>query len=628
MEKLKMHSPDFTKENIARLAELFPNCVTESQANDGTVMKAIDFDLLRQELSDHIVDGSRERYQLTWPGKREALLAASAPIAKTLRPDRKQSVSFDETSNIFIEGDNLEALKLLQETYLNKIKMIYIDPPYNTGHDFIYSDSFAESVSDYLDNSRQVDEVGNRLVSNPEANGRFHSDWLSMIYPRLKLARNLLRDDGVVFISIDDNEFENLRKICDELFGEENFVGVIAWKNKYGAGAKTRTFIEVHEYIVCYSRTQISDIQSPLSDEQIDKYSQNKDEKFAERGGYVTQPLMTNSLDDRASLQYDIEHDGDVITPRKQWVWSKERLLESIERNEVVFKKKKNGEYSVRAKVYLKDEAGSMRKGKPLSLISGPYNQEGTQEVAELLGNSVFSFPKPVSLIKSLFAYVVNGNESNDGIYLDFFAGSCTSAHAILSLNAMDGGRRRFIAIQLPEDCPKSSVAFKKGYSTIAEIGMERIRRAGQKLKEEAGLPCQDLDIGFRVLKVDTSNMKDVYYNPDSLDKDDLFDHIENIKENRTPEDLLFQVLLDWGVDLSLPIAREEIDGKTVFFVDENALAACFDKGVSEDLVKQLAARKPLRVVFRDAGFADDSVKINVEQIFKLMSPDTEVKAI
>ena len=628
MNKLKMHSPDLTKANIAKVAELFPSCITEVQAADGVTNYAIDFDLLRQELSTSIVEGSQERYQINWPGKREALLTANAPIAKTLRPCREESVDFDTTQNLFIEGDNLDALKLLQETYLNKVKMIYIDPPYNTGSDFIYEDDFAEDTEAYLLRSNQKDEAGNRFAANTEANGRFHSDWLNMVYPRLRLARNLLSVDGVVFISIDENEQANLKRLCDDVFGAENFVGVICWKNKYGAGAKTRTFIEVHEYILCYSKTLIQDIQSTLSSDQIAEYEKNVDHKYATRGGYITQPLMTKSLDDRKSLQYEITYRGDVIKPRKQWVWSKERLELAIQNDEVVFKKMSDGTYSVRAKVYLKDAKGNIRKGKPLSFISGPYNQEGTQEVEGLMGEKVFSFPKPIGLIKKFLEFTVNQIDGKSDIVLDFFSGSATTAHAVMQLNAEDHGKRKFIMVQWPEACDKSSEAYKAGYKNIAEIGKERIRRAGKKIREVNALTAPDLDLGFRVLKVASSNMNDVYYAPDAVTQDQLAGMVNNIREDRTPEDLLFQVLLDWGVDLALPITRDVIADKTVFFVDTNALAACFDEGVNEEFVKLLAKRAPLRVVFRDAGFANDSVKINVEQIFKLMSPGTEVKCI
>ncbi|MEI6707177.1 MAG: site-specific DNA-methyltransferase [Methylococcales bacterium] len=623
MDKLKLHTPTITDENTTKIAALFPHCVTEGK---------IDFELLKQELSSSLIDGTQERYQLNWVGKREALLNANAPIAKTLRPCRDESVDFDTTENLYIEGDNLDALKLLQETYLNKVKMIYIDPPYNTGNDFIYEDDFAENTADYLQRSNQKDDAGNRLTTNSESNGRFHSDWLSMMYPRLKLARNLLRDDGVIFISIDDNEQANLKRLCDEVFGEDNFVGVVCWKNKYGAGAKTRTFIDVHEYILCYSKTPVSDIQSTLSNEQMLEYEKNKDDKYSYRGGYITQPLMTKSLDDRKYLQYEIIYCGETIKPRKQWVWSKERLEQAISNDEVVFKKMNDGTYSVRAKIYLKDENEIIRKGKPLSFISEPYNQEGTQEVEDCVDEKIFSFPKPLNLVKRFLEFTVNKLENKNDIILDFFSGSgsATTAHAVMQLNAEDGGKRKFIMVQLPEVCDEKSEAFKAGYKTIADIGKERIRRAGQKIKTDNGLTALDLDIGFRVLKIDSSNMNDVYYSPDAISKDDLHTFIENIKADRTDEDLLFQVLLDWGVDLSLPIERKTIDDKTVFIVANDAIVACFDRngGVTETFIKELAKIKPLRAVFCDAGFASDSVKINVEQIFKMMSPSTDIKTI
>ncbi|KTD02761.1 site-specific DNA-methyltransferase [Fluoribacter gormanii] len=631
MNSLKMHSKNITEDNIEKIASLFPNCLTEAIDAQGQLRKKIDFDLLRQELSREIVEGPQERYQLNWPGKRQSLLTANSPIAKTLRPCREESVDFDKTKNLFIEGDNLDALKLLQETYLGKVKMIYIDPPYNTGNDFIYNDNFTESIDDYLHNSGQKDNEDNRLIANKDSNGRFHSNWLSMMYSRLKLARNLLKDDGIIFISIDDNEVNNLKKICDEIFSEENCIGILTWKNKYGAGAKTKGFIEVHEYILCYSKKDINNISSKLNQEQINEYK-NKDDKFMTRGGFVTQPLMTNSLDDRDNLQYSIKYNEETITPRKQWVWSKARLLEAIKNDEVVFKKKNNGEYSVRAKVYLKDENGKIRKGKPLSLLNGPFNQEGTKEVEELLGKNIFSFPKPLNLIKYLFSFTVNDKEENDGIYLDFFSGSSTSAHALFDLNAEDGGNRKFIQIQLPEKCDNKSTAFKNKYTNIAEISKERIRRAGIKIKEENANKeyVEKLDIGFRVLKIDSSNMTDVYYTSNTIYQDLLTSHTDNVKPDRTPEDLLFQVLLDWGVGLSLPIAKKIIHDREVFFVDEDALVACFDNNgkITEEFVKELTQYSPLRVVFRDACFASDNVKINVTQIFKQLSPHTEVKTI
>lgn len=627
MEKLKMHSTNLTQDNIARIRDLFPNCITEAKGEDGSVKLAVDFDQLRQELAESIVEGSQERYHLNWPGKREALLAANAPIAKTLRPCRADSVDFETTKNLFIEGDNLDALKLLQETYLGKVKMVYIDPPYNTGNDFIYEDNFAEATDEYLRRSNQKDEEGGRLTANVTSNGRFHSVWLTMIYSRLRLARNLLTDDGLIFISIDEGEASNLKLVCDEIFGPDNFVEQIAWKNKYGSGALTKGFANVHEYIFVYSKNQVSNLAAPLDDEQRSAYKL-RDENFDIRGGYITQPLATNSKDDRPNLQYTIHHNGKEIRPEKQWIWSEERFLSAYRKGEIVINES-NGKFSVRSKQYLRDENGVERLGKPISLLNGPFNQDGTKEIKELFdGTAIFGFPKPTKLIQYFASFVVNDSPDKDFIVLDFFSGSGSTADAVIRLNAADGGNRRFIVVQLPEDCPKESDAFKAGYETIAEVSKERIRRAGKKIAE--GNPKQNVDTGFRVLKVDSSNMADIFYSPDALEKPNLDMFVDNIKPDRNSEDLLFQVMLDWGVDLALPIAKQAIQGKDVFLVDGNALAACFDGhgGVDEDFVKELAKVQPLRVVFRDAGFKDSSVKINVEQIFKLLSPATEVKCI
>ncbi|MBV5303871.1 MAG: site-specific DNA-methyltransferase [Chlorobium sp.] len=656
MEKLKMHSPNLTDGNIARIRELFPGCVTEikdegGRMKDGNALRyAIDFDLLRQELSGHIVEGPQERYHLNWPGKREALLTANAPIAKTLRPCREESVDFDTTKNLFIEGDNLDALKLLQETYLGKVKMIYIDPPYNTGNDFIYEDDFAENADEFLLRSNQKDEEGNRLVANTESNGRFHSDWLSMMAVRLRIARNLMSEDGLIFISIDEGEVSNLKLICDEIFGSKNYIEQVAWKNKYGSGALTKGFANVHEYILVYSKGVFENVAAPLDDEQRAAYKQ-RDEKYDSRGGYITQPLATNSKDDRPNLQYTVFHNGIEIKPEKQWIWGKERFEQAYKNNEIVINEK-NGKYSVRSKQYLKDENGVERLGKPVSFLNGPFNQDGTKEIKELFNTSVFGFPKPTKLIEYFISFVVNDNLNTDYIVLDFFAGSCSTAQAIMQRNSIDGGKRRFIMVQLPEPCDEQSEAFKAGYKTIAEISKERIRRAGKKIKDEGGRQKDEesnlfseadnssliphpssLDTGFRVLKIDSSNMAEVYYTPDAVKQEELFNAVDNIKPDRTPEDLLFQVLLDAGVDLSLPIRKETIQGYTVFFVDENALVACFDTDVNEELVRELAQFRsydmPIRkIVFRDNGFASDAVKINVEQIFRQLSPGTEVKSI
>lgn len=624
MEKLKMHTPDLTQENISRIAELFPNCMTVTQNDEGFSKRSIDFDLLRQELADHIVDGPRERYCLGWPGKREALLTANAPIAKTLRPFREESVEFDSTRNLFIEGDNLDALKVLQETYLSRVKTIYIDPPYNTGNDFVYDDDFSEDVGAYFDRSNQVDNAGNRLVANTEANGRFHSDWMSMIYSRLKLARNLLCDDGLIFISIDDHECARLKIVCDEVFGASNFVTCFAWQ-KTLTRRNDATFVSnAHEYILAYARDiSCARILRVEADEKQRATYSNRDND--PRGDWLAVPFHAPNL--RPNLTYPITTPGGKVLmppPGRCWSTTKERYEELLADNRIYFGKSGNG--MAQRKKFWSERDHGMVEWTWWSFDYAGENREATKELKDLFdGSNPFSAPKPTKLIKRLLRLV----PAKDGdVVLDFFGGGGTTADALLQANAEDGVQRQFIIVQIPESCEEGSVAAKDGYTTIAEICKERIRRVGTKLFEENKITCPNLDVGFRVLKVDASNMKDVYYNPDDLDKGDLFEHVENIKEGRTSEDLLFQVLLDWGVDLSLPIAQEEIEGKTVFFVDENALVACFDTGVSEDLVKQLATHKPLRVVFRDAGFADDSVKINVEQIFKLMSPDTEVKAI
>lgn len=627
MDKLKMHSPDLTQDKIARIRELFPGCVTEAADKNGKLRLAVNFDQLRQELSDHVVDGPQERYQLDWPGKREALLAANAPIIKTLRPCRADSIDFDTTRNLFVEGDNLEALKLLQENYLNKVKLIYIDPPYNTGNDFVYCDDRSESSSEYLRRSSQADDNKNRLVLNQRAEGRFHSNWLTMMSARLRLARNLLTADGLIFISIDESEVSNLKILCDEIFGADNFVEQVAWKNKYGSGALTRGFANVHEYVLVYSRAPLSSIAAPLDDDQRSSYKL-KDEKYELRGGFITQPLATTSKDERLNLRYSIFHNGKEIRPDKQWIWSEERFLAAYKNDEIVINET-DGKFSVRSKQYLRDENGVERLGKPISLLNGPFNQDGTREIKEAFdGVAVFGFPKPTSLIQYFISFIVNDRLDKDFIVLDFFGGSGSTAHAVMKLNAEDGGNRRFILVQLDEKVPQESPASAAGYSTIAEISRERIRRVGSRIKDGKCHAGWNRDIGFRALRVDVSNMADVYYSPDVVKQDLLAEQVDNIRYDRTPEDLLFQVLLDWGVDLSLPIRQETIAGKTVFFVDETALAACFDLGVDEAFVKTLAGYKPLRVVFRDSGFASDSVKINVEQLFKLLSPNTEIKTI
>jgi adenine-specific DNA-methyltransferase len=508
--------------------------------------------------------------------------------------------------------------------------MIYIDPPYNTGNDFIYEDDFADDTESYKLRSNQTDEDGNRLIANTESNGRFHSDWLSMMYSRLRLARNLLRNDGCVFISIDDNEQANLKRLCDEVFGEENFIDTVIWKKRYGGGAKEKYLVSLHEYALIYARNEASleSIYIPLTEESIKRYYTQKDENFSRRGAYRTHPLeATKSMGERQNLVFDIPApDGSTISPKRQWLWSKDRVSEAIANNEIEFIKDRNGGWSVHSKQYLKDELGNVREGKAFSIIDDIYTQHGTNEIIDLLGNAqTFSFPKPTAFIRKLLQIGLNG--SKEDIVLDFFSGSATTAHAVMQLNAEDGGNRKYIMVQLPETCDEKSEAKKAGFATIAEIGKERIRRAGQKIKTEK---TPDLDIGFRVLKIDSSNMNEVYYSPDQTNQKDIFNLVDNIRHDRNDEDLLFQVLLDWGVDLTLPITQKTIDKKTVFLVANNEIVACFDRqgGITENFIKELSKQKPLRVVFCDSGFADDSVKINIEQVFKSLSPQTEIKTI
>ncbi|QHI70497.1 site-specific DNA-methyltransferase [Tichowtungia aerotolerans] len=650
MENLDMKSPDGVEMNIDKIAALFPGCITEAEDDNGTLKRSVDFDLLRQELSADVVEGPAERYSLNWPGKREAIATANAPINKTLRPCREESVDFDSTENLYIEGDNLEALKLLQETYLGKVKMIYIDPPYNTGQDFIYADNFTADKDEYELDSGQKDEEGGRLVANLESNGRYHSDWLTMMMPRLRLSHQLLRDDGVMIISIDDNEVSSLRKLCDEVFGTENFIDSIIWKKRYGGGAKEKFLISVHEYALMYAKSasNLANIEVPLTEESIKRYYKQKDQNFSVRGPYRTHPLeATKSMGERKNLVFPIPApDGSEVHPKRQWLWGKDRVEDALACGELEFLKSKSGGWTVHTKQYLKDRKGVMRKGKAFSLIDDVFTQHGTNEIIELFGNAqIFSFPKPSNFIVKLLQVGLTGPSD---ILVDYFSGSASSAHAVMKMNAADGGNRKYIMVQLPEACDEKSEAFKAGYKTIAEVGKERIRRAGQKIKEEleakqkAAAKEPDLlsdqsaidnpqsampDVGFRVLKVDESNMNDVWYTPDQLKQEDLDLFTAHIKEDRTAEDLLFQVMLDWGVPLSAKIEKQSIDGKAVWLVNENDLLACFDLELSEETVKKMAAHKPLRAVFRDDAF-DDSLKHNVEQLFKTLSPGTEVKSI
>ena len=617
MDKLKMHSPNKVDENIEKIGKLFPNCLTEVKDENGNVVPAIDFDMLRQELSSVIVEGNEERYQFTWPDKKKSILLANAPIAETLRPCREESVDFDNTENLYIEGDNLDVLKLLQETYLGKIKMIYIDPPYNTGNDFVYEDDFAESADEYLSNSGQFDADGNRLVQNTESNGRFHTDWLNMIYPRLKLAKDLLSDDGIIFISIDDNEVSNMTKVCNEIFGESNFIGCFLWRKKSTSTNVANALASAQtDYQLCYAKNL-----SPIS---LNRRATTTDERtypFSdEQGKFRIAIIEKKDSGDyaRATMKFPIL--GLLPREGKRWQIGEKTAREY----------EKNGRFIVdngvvKLKIYENEDKTTYSANPTLLLDCGSTDSAAKETNIGLFNRAeLFSNPKPTELLKHL---VIMG-ASTDSIILDFFSGSATTAHAVMQLNAKDGGHRKFIMVQLPELTDEKSEAYKAGYKNICEIGKERIRRAGKKIKEESPMTTADLDIGFRVLKLDSSNMKDVYYNPAELTMDTLFGTTDNIKEDRTPEDLLFQVMLDLGVLLSSKIEESTIAGKKVFNVADGFLIACFDANVTDEVITEIAKKKPYYFVMRDSSMASDSVATNFEQIFATYSPDTVRKVL
>ncbi|ALO66698.1 hypothetical protein AS189_09560 [Arthrobacter alpinus] len=624
MEKLRMTSPDLTDANIEKLAELFPGVFTEGLDADGNPKKSIDFDLLRQELSSQVVDGPQERYQLDWPGKRAAAFAANAPIAKTLRPVREESVDFNSTKNLFIEGDNLDALKLLQESYLGKVKLIYIDPPYNTGNDFVYNDDFAESNEEFLARSGQVNAIGAGLVANPDSNGRFHSDWLSMMYPRLKLARNLLVDDGIIAISIDDNEFANLRSLCDEVFGASAFLGALTWRRRPTPDSRNYSRISVdHEYVLLYGRSSASQFKGRGIDESKYKNPDN------DPGGPWTSENLTGlaSADRRPNLHYDLVNPATGLSyppsPSRGWSKGKETMNRLIAESKILWPSSPAGR--PREKKFL-SELKSAVTGFSTWLPSDEigYNYSATREVRDLLGGKLFDFPKPVSLVRTICEQVAGDAD----LVLDFFAGSGSTAHAVMSANAADGSARRFILVQLGEAVDSGSEAAKAGYETIVELARERVRRAGQAIVDEAGLTGASLDVGFRSLSVDTTNMSDVFRVPDETDQFAL-DLLEgSVKPGRSGEDLLFQVMLDWGLELTMLIAIEHIEGHEVFVVEDGALIACLEPTITPECIRSIAKREPLRAVFRDSGFASDDARINAEQIFREMSPSTDVKAI
>lgn len=651
MDKLDLKTPDGVSENIERIAELFPDCVTETA--DG---KTVDFDLLKQELSRDIVEGPKERYRLEWPGKREAIVMANTPTTNTLRPVCEDSVNFDSTENLYIEGDNLEVLKLLQESYLGKIKMIYIDPPYNTGNDFVYRDNFAQDADEFKTESGLTDEMGNRLVPNPETAGRYHSDWLTMMYPRLKLARNLLTDDGVIFISIDDHEVHNLRKICDEIFGEVSIVAQIPWQSRQSIQNDT-DFSVNHEYIISYAKRRRLENRRlketnytewhkkndfvchplPLEKDKFDNPDQDS------RGLWKADPFDAPHI--RPNLTYVIKNPNtgaEYLPPRGRcWRTEEKKFLEFLEDNRILFGK--TGDSRPQLKVFYeeKKEFGSVDN----TWFSGDRvgtATKGTKELQSIFnGVAYFDTPKPETLIRKLI--LLSGASSND-IILDFFSGSATTAHAVMRLNAEDGGHRKFIMVQVPEKTDEKSEAYKAGYKTICEIGKERIRRAAKKISQDLEEKKQedsdnlfnqdkpqynDIDLGFRVYRLDTSNMQDVYYRPQDYRQDQISELFENhIKSDRTADDLVAQVMLAWGLPLSLPIKHTSISGKTVYKIAGNSLYCCFDEQIDESFARAVAKEAPLRIVFHDYAFADDTAKENVRQLLKQLCPDTEMKVI
>lgn len=628
MDKLKMQTPDLTDKNIERIASLFPNVITETKDESGAVKKAIDFDLLKQALSKALVEDDNERYRLDWPGKKASLLKANTPIIKTLRPFRNESVNFDTTENLYIEGDNFEVLKILQESYLGKVKMIYIDPPYNRGSDLIYKDDFAAGKEAYEEELGATDEEGGKLFRNTDSNGRYHSDWLSMMYERLLAARDLLKDDGVIFISIDDNEVHNLRKICDEVFGEENIVGQFVWVTKNAArGVPPKTMLmENHEYVIAYAKFAENIKFKGLKRDEEDFSNPDNDP----RGLWRSESIKATGSQDNYFTIVDPETKNEF---HANWAFSQQRVKKMIEDKLILFPDKSEG--TPRQKKFI-DSYLNDKKAFVTNL--GWFSTENaTKDFMNLFDQKkIFDFPKPLELI----SFFVNQAVLDKELVVDFFSGSSTTAHAVMQLNAEDGLSRRFIMVQFPEKTEENSEAYKAGYKTIAEIGKERIRRAGKKIVEEVKARKQQpklgeepvnpskLDIGFRVYKTDDTNMKDVFYHPAGLKQEELFKLESNIKEDRTPEDLLTQVIIDLGLELSLPVETKKMLKNTVFIVQTNALVACFDNDIDFKIVDIIANLKPFKVVFKDASFKDDKDRINVEERFKRLSSETKVTVI
>lgn len=620
---MRMESVDMTAQNIEKIGSLFPNCITETIDENGKGKNVINFELLKQMLSSDVIDGD-EAYEFTWVGKKASIVEANKPIRKTLRPCKEESVDWDNTENLYIEGDNLEVLKLLQESYLNKVKMIYIDPPYNTGNDFIYNDDFKMTSEEYAEEISELDEDGNRMFKNTDTNGRFHSDWCSMIYSRLMLARNLLSDDGVIFISIDDNEQANLKKCCEEIFGAQNFVAQLIWERAFSPKNDAKFVSNSHDYVLMFAKNISQYIigRLPRTAEANARYSNPDNDP---RGVWMSSDISVKTYN--AECDYPITTpSGRIIEPPagRCWSLSKKSFLERLQDNRIWFGP--DGNSVPRIKRFLTDlKHDGMAPTSIMFFKDVGHSQEGAQEVSKLLNGGYFNGPKPQRLMKRLLTLA---NLQSDAIVLDFFSGSASMAHAVMSQNAEDSKQIKYIMVQLPENTDKKSEAYKAGYKNICEIGKERIRRAGKKIKEEAPLITQNLDIGFRVLKLDDSNMNEVYYSPDDYSQGFLNQLESNIKEDRTDLDLLFGCLLDWGLPLSLPYSSEQIEGCTVHNYNDGDLIACFDENIPNSVIKEIAKKEPLRAVFRDSGFASSSSKINVGEIFKLMAPDTTVKVI
>ena len=627
-----MHTQDIVDVNVGKIGKLFPNCLTERIGENGRLEHAIDFDKLRVELSKDIVEGTQERYQFTWPGKREAMRIANTPSNMTLRPDRESSVDFDNTGNLYIEGDNLEVLKLLREDYLGKVKMIYIDPPYNTGNDFVYEDDFSQTAGEFRDKSGMFDEDGNMILQNyevnSESNGRFHTDWLNMIYPRLKVARDLLTEDGVIFISIDDNEVENLRKVCDEVFGERNFIAQLIWERAFSPKNDARFVSNSHDYVLMFTRNIDSFVIGRL-DRTAEANARYSNPDNDPRGVWMSSDISVKTYN--AACDYPITTpSGKIIEPPagRCWSLSKKAFFERLQDNRIWFGP--NGDNTPRIKRFLSElKFDGMAPTSILFYKDVGHSQEGAQEVVSLFGDKgVFDGPKPVRLLQRL---ITLANLKDDSIVLDFFSGSATTAHALMKTNLEKGTDRKFILVQLPEKV--SDKKKDQGYGTICEIGKERIRRAGKKILEELATKKAEnglfdkeseptrLDVGFRVLKLDTSNMQDVYYTPEDSSAATLFD--DNVKPDRTPEDLLFQVMLEYNLPLSAKIERKTIAGKEVFSVNDDYLIACFDENVNETVITEVAKRKPLYFIMRDSSLSSDQVADNFEQIFNAYSKDT-----